>query len=108
MASKLLEVLAGVVAPTLAALGAEELTKVFAKVHEKSPKRHALLLRTLNVALQELKPITDESKTKFDNVAVDALGDAVVNSAEEFDVDLYEIDEDDDEEDDEEAPENAG
>src|SRR5688572_29275773 len=89
--SKFIEMVAGVFAPAMAALGAEELQKVFAKVHAKSPARHAALLRTLNVAIQEVKPISDSSATKFDNVAVDGLDGAVQQSAAQFGVNLYQI-----------------
>jgi hypothetical protein len=86
--SKFTEFLATSLAPVFAALGTEELTKVFAKVHEKDPIGHEATLKSLYIGVKQLERVTDNTKTKIDNVFVDALIAAIEASAEEFDVSL--------------------
>lgn len=84
--SKFTEFLASTLAPVFASLGAEELTKVFAKIYERDPEGHSATLRSLYIGVRQLEKITDASKTKIDNVFVDALIAAIENSAAQFDV----------------------
>ncbi len=84
--SQFTEVLARTLAPVFASLGTEELTKVFAKIHDNDPKGHAATLKSLYIGVKQLETITDKTKTKIDNVFVDALIASIEASAEEFDV----------------------
>jgi hypothetical protein len=95
MASKVSEILVGALAPVLANVGREQLTTLFNKLHEDNPA----VYKTVMVALYpivdvQLETLTDKSKTKLDDIFVDAFKGAIEDSSEANGVELQNLDQD--------------
>lgn len=86
--SKFLEGVLTVLLPTLQTIETGAVVDLLEKMYEHSADDHKATVQSLYPGLLRLKTFAEQSKTKFDNIAVDGLIAAVEQSADDHNVDL--------------------
>jgi uncharacterized protein YktB (UPF0637 family) len=83
MSSKFTETLVNTLAPVIEIMAAEQLAGVFNRLHDKDPKAYAKYIPDLyEMTKKHLQELTSQSKSKIDDVIVQALENAIEQSAE--------------------------
>lgn len=73
----LLELFAGAAAQA----GSAKLQLLLLQLKHSNPQAHAAVIAAGTVVIQYLKPLADQSNTRLDNIAIDALENALMASA---------------------------
>ncbi len=89
--SNFLEGLAAVLLPTLQTLETTAVSELLDKMHDADKEEHKLTLLSIYPALVRFRIFAEKTKTKFDNVGVEGLLNAVQISATKYGIELPDL-----------------
>ncbi len=82
------ELIINTLAPTLGVVATNKLVDLFEKMWDKDNEKATAALKAMYIGVVQLQNLTDDTKTKIDDALVDAIRNAIEQSAAEHGITL--------------------